>query len=51
MSVDDSYADCPCELFAAVTERAALASGRWLGRGDVKAAEDSASTAMREALD
>ena len=51
MSIDSSYAECPCELFAAVTERAALASGRWLGRGDVKAAEDSASTAMREALD
>jgi len=25
---------CGCEAFAAVTEAAALASGRWLGRGD-----------------
>jgi fructose-1,6-bisphosphatase II len=34
-----------------VTERAALASARWLGRGDVKGAEESAATAMREGLD
>ena len=51
VSVDNAHSNCPCELFAAVTERAALASGRWLGRGDVKAAEDSASAAMRDALD
>ena len=25
---------CQCEAFAAVTEQAALASARWLGRGD-----------------
>ena len=31
---------CQCEAFAAVTERAALASARWLGRGDVRGAED-----------
>jgi fructose-1,6-bisphosphatase II len=42
---------CPCELFASATERAALASGRWLGRGDVKAAEEAAVTAMATALD
>lgn len=42
---------CPCELFAGATERAALASGRWLGRGDVTAAEAAAVTGMREALD
>ena len=42
---------CQCEVFAAVTERAALAGARWLGRGDVKGAEESAATAMREGLD
>ena len=42
---------CGCEAFAAVTEAAALASGRWLGRGDVEGAEEAASTAMRERLD
>ncbi|HXV56736.1 MAG TPA: class II fructose-bisphosphatase [Gaiellaceae bacterium] len=42
---------CHCEAYAAVTERAALASARWLGRGDVKGAEDSAASAMREGVD
>ena len=42
---------CGCEAFAAVTERAALAGARWLGRGDVRGAEESSSTAMRDALD
>jgi fructose-1,6-bisphosphatase II len=42
---------CTCENFAAVTERAAVAAGRWLGRGDVRGAEAAASTAMRAALD
>jgi fructose-1,6-bisphosphatase II len=42
---------CNCVTYAAATERAALASARWLGRGDVSGAEESASTAMREALD
>ena len=42
---------CGCEAFAAVTEAAALASGRWLGRGDVEGAERAASTAMRDGLD
>ncbi|MGH2996040.1 MAG: class II fructose-bisphosphatase [Gaiellaceae bacterium] len=41
---------CNCEAYAAATERAALAGGRWLGRGDVRGAEEAASTAMREAL-
>jgi fructose-1,6-bisphosphatase II len=44
-------ARCHCEAYAAVTERAALASARWLGRGDVKGAQESAATAMREGLD
>ena len=42
---------CACEAYAAVTEAAALASARWLGRGDVEGAEQAAATAMREGLD
>jgi fructose-1,6-bisphosphatase II len=42
---------CRCEAFAAVTEAAALASARWLGRGNVEAAEEAATSAMREGLD
>ena len=42
---------CGCEAFAAVTEAAALASGRWLGRGDVEGGERAASSAMRDGLD
>ena len=42
---------CRCEAYAAVTERAALAGGRWLGRGDVEGAEQAATEAMRAALD
>jgi fructose-1,6-bisphosphatase II len=41
---------CPCELFASATEQAALAGGRWLGRGDVRAAEEAAVTGMANAL-
>jgi fructose-1,6-bisphosphatase II len=42
---------CQCETFATVTERAALASGRWLGRGDVEGAQEAAVSGMRAALD
>ncbi|MDQ3890195.1 MAG: fructose-bisphosphatase class II family protein [Actinomycetota bacterium] len=42
---------CRCEQYAAGTERAALAGGRWLGRGDVAAAVKAASGGMRSALD
>ena len=42
---------CQCESFAAVTERAALASGRWLGRGDIEGAQEAAISGMRAALD
>jgi len=42
---------CLCESYARVTERAALAGARWLGRADQQAAEDDAATAMRIALD
>ena len=50
MTGDDGVR-CRCEVFAAVTERAALAGARWLGRGDVKGAEESAAAAMRAGLD
>ena len=36
-----------CETFARVTERAALAGARWLGRGDQEAAEEAAFSAAR----
>ncbi len=49
-TTDDGVA-CQCETFAAVTERAALASGRWLGRGDVEGAAEAAISGMRSALD
>jgi fructose-1,6-bisphosphatase II len=41
---------CRCEQFARVTEAAALAGARWLGRADQDAAERDASMAMAEAL-
>ena len=34
-----------------VTEAAALASGRWMGRGNKEAADDAATTAMRTVFD
>ena len=42
---------CLCESYARVTERAALAGARWLGRADQAAAEEDASKAMRLALE
>lgn len=36
--------------FVRVTEAAALASGRWIGRGDKNAADQAAVTAMRQAF-
>lgn len=36
--------------FVRVTEAAALASGRWIGRGDKNAADDAAVEAMRKAF-
>ena len=41
---------CRCEQFARVTEAAALAGARWLGRADQDAAERDASQAMLGAL-
>lgn len=42
---------CICESFARVTERAALAGARWLGRADQEAAWEAASSGMRGALE
>ncbi len=42
---------CLCESFARVTERAAVASARWLGRADQDGAQEAACTGMREALE
>ncbi len=40
-----------CESFARVTERAALAGARWLGRADQEAAEEAAFSGARLALE
>ncbi|HYZ18077.1 MAG TPA: class II fructose-bisphosphatase [Gaiellaceae bacterium] len=42
---------CLCESYARVTERAALASARWLGRADEAGAEEAACSGMHEALE
>jgi fructose-1,6-bisphosphatase II len=42
---------CLCESFARVTERAALAGARWLGRADHEAAERDSAEAMKSALE
>jgi fructose-1,6-bisphosphatase II len=42
---------CLCETFARATERAALASARWLGRDDQAGAEEAAFSGMRHALE
>jgi fructose-1,6-bisphosphatase II len=42
---------CLCESYARVTERAALAGARWLGRAEQETAEEDATTAMRLALE
>jgi fructose-1,6-bisphosphatase II len=42
---------CQCETFARVTERAAVAGARWLGRADQEAAEQASFTAARQALE
>ena len=41
---------CMCESYARVTEAAALAGARWLGRADQDAAERDATQAMCDAL-
>jgi fructose-1,6-bisphosphatase II len=42
---------CLCESFARVTERAALAGARWLGRADQEGAERDSAEAMKSALE
>ena len=42
---------CLCESYARVTERAALAGARWLGRADQEAAEEAAFSGARFALE
>jgi fructose-1,6-bisphosphatase II len=42
---------CLCESYARVTERAALAGARWLGRADQEAAEEAAFSGARLALE
>jgi fructose-1,6-bisphosphatase II len=49
--VPERNALCLCESCARVTERAALAGARWLGRADDDAAERDAAAAMRNVLD
>jgi fructose-1,6-bisphosphatase II len=48
---DDTRQPCQCEAFARVTERAALAAARWLGRADMEAAEEAAFSGARLALE
>src|SRR6478752_3258735 len=42
---------CPCTDLASVSERSALAAGRYLGRGDPRGADTAASEAMVRAID
>jgi len=42
---------CLCESYARVTERAALAGARWLGRADQDGAEEDAANGMKQALE
>ena len=42
---------CLCERYARVTERAALAGARWLGRADDEGAEEAACSGDARALE
>ena len=42
---------CGCEAYARVTERAALAGARWLGRDDRESADQAASSGMLGSLE
>src|SRR6478736_3152226 len=42
---------CPCTDLASVSERSALAAGRYLGRGDPRGADTAATEAMVRAID
>ena len=47
----DGRENCLCESYSRVTERAALAGARWLGRADQEAAEEAAFSGARLALE
>jgi fructose-1,6-bisphosphatase II len=47
----DANRNCLCESYARVTERAALAGARWLGRADQDAAEEASFSGARLALE
>jgi len=47
----EARSTCSCELYARATERSALASARWLGRGDQEGAEEAAFSGMESALE
>jgi fructose-1,6-bisphosphatase II len=47
----DPRRPCQCQTFARVTEHAALAGARWLGRADMQAAEEAAFSGARLALE
>src|SRR5258706_8192638 len=47
----DPRGACLCAFYARVTESAALASARWLGRADRDGAEEAAFSAMLRALE
>ena len=42
---------CDCEMYARVTERAALAGARWLGRADQESADRDSAVEMRSGLE
>ena len=48
---NEATRSCICELYARATERAALASARWLGQGDQERAEEAAYSGMHAALE
>lgn len=51
MGSEATTAACLCQAYVTATERAAIAAGRWLGRGDEHGARDAAATALYGALD
>ncbi len=51
LAAESQRPPCQCESFARVTEHAALAGARWLGRADKEAAEEAAFSGARLALE
>lgn len=50
MGDDGATRACLCQAYVAATERAAVAAGRWLGRGDEQGARNAATDAMYGAI-